>query len=655
MKKKRTSLILLSAVLVASLLGGCGDKPTGGNVSETVQPTQHTNPILSTTTPINTKPITEPTDPTEETQPAPCLEPVTWLSAIKWRTIPQLLSLGEGKVLACRNYFEEGKGIVNYLDILDVYTDKVLAQGRNDSPRELVDEQFTDGSFVLRNPENNTFYVYNQSLKVTDKITAPNVDGWFSHDRKEYYFVDSNVLYRMNVASGDCEQINLEYDMRLESLTGVHPTRDIVIARFYISFYNENCGVCAIDCQTGKFVLLNETASHIWFDGDQFYAAVTNDRVYGDDIYCGNLSETTLQRAPADLLGSDTVSYSVLPGSGLLVHRTVDENNLSTTVYDLSQQAISSKLAQYDYLTATLAPIYLKQEQLIFGVYPDGYDYSPVVIDPKVLSYEKSLNLHRESWPSLVDKTVILNYQSEAEGPALPANLQAPRKKADALEEKYGVRILMENQTLGLCGSYAAVYKDAGQITVALDTLEEALALYPQGFLRQFQNEIGEGGLYFCLTGRIQGSLDPVGKAMKNRNRYEVLLDITADGLDKTIHHELWHAIEMKLSTDSFDHPQWHAINPEGFLYYGRYDTGYARLTQWTYDSSGRQCYFVDAYSRINSREDRARLMEYVMTEDASDLLKSPALREKLQIMSRTIRKKFDTTGWKTPHWERYI
>ena len=649
--KNKTILcaLCLYALLFAVLLSGCHKEP--GRDDTTAPATPDSVPAVSVTAPT-TEPVTEPA---AETLPPPSLEPVTKLSSIKWRTVPQLLSLGDGKVLACRNYFEPNTGIVNFLDVVNVYEDTVLAQGRNDTPMELVEQQFEDGCFVLRDDRSGSFRVYNQSLQVIEEFTAPLVDGWFSHDRKNYYYVDNCVLYRMDVATGNRGRVALEYDLRLKELVSVHPDRDILVAKFYLSFYNENFGLCAIDCKTGKLLFLQEGASHLWFDGDTFYAALTNDQVYGSDICFGSLSGGRLQKASAVDLGSDTVSYAVLSGSGLMVLRTVDEKNLTTTVYDLSRGGIHAGLANYDHLTSTLGSVYLSKEQLIFGVYPDGYDFSPVVIDPKVLSYEKGLNLYEETWPALVDKAVIENYRSEAEGPALPADLLDLRRQADDLEKKHSITILLENQPRGLCGSYAAMETDAGRISQALTELDQALALYPKGFWGQFQNGIREGGLYLCLTGRIQGSLDPVGKTQKSGNRYVVALDITAGQLQRTLHHELWHAIEMKISTDRFEHPQWKAANPDGFVYYGHYDSGYQNLTQWTYATSGAQCCFVDAYARINAREDRARIMEYVMATDAADLMRSGVLREKLKIMSKTLRDQFDTALWETPYWERYL
>lgn len=645
MKKRYLGLLCALA-----LLCGCGiQKP---EPTEVAVPTYSKDPLIATSAPDQIQ--QDETEPTEITAPPPSLEPVTKLSSIKWRSYPEFLSLGEGKVLACRNYFEEGAGIVNYLDIVNVYEDAVLCQSRNDTPRELVRQQFSDGCFLLRDPETNTFYVYDQQLQIKEQFTAPNIGGYFSKDRQNYYFVENNVLCRMDVVSGNYGRMVLEHDLRFESIIGVHPDRNVLVLNFYLSFYNENCGVCAIDCDTGKFLILQEGVSFLWFDDNTFYAAKTSDSLPGLDICYGDLKGGLMTKVSAGFGGQIPAGYTMLSDSGLMLWSTAEEaEQQATVVYNLSNEGVSSRLEQYEYNQPTLNAIYLEQEQLIFGLYPEEYDFAPVIIDPKVLRYEKSLSLHKESWPALVDRRLILDYQAEVEGPVLPQTLTALRQQADALEETYGVHILMGEQTLGLCGSVSAVESDPTLIGDALQTLEQTLSGYPEGFLGQFRNDIREGGLYFCLTGNIQGNLDPVGKARRNGSRYEILLDITSEDLDKTVYHELWHATEMKLSTDLFATPQWQAVNPEGFAYYGRYDSGYESLNQWTFVASGTQCYFVDSYARINGREDRARLMETAMCGDPSGMLQSPVLREKLQIMSKAIRDHFDTTLWQTPLWEQ--
>ena len=59
----------------------------------------------------------------------------------------------------------------------------------------------------------------------------------------------------------------------------------------------------------------------------------------------------------------------------------------------------------------------------------------------------------------------------------------------------------------------------------------------------------------------------------------------------------------------------------------------------------------------VDLKEDRARIMEYLMTrDDAAELLiQSPFIRQKLRIMCNAVRSAFDTTGWEDIRWERLL
>ena len=69
--------------------------------------------------------------------------------------------------------------------------------------------------------------------------------------------------------------------------------------------------------------------------------------------------------------------------------------------------------------------------------------------------------------------------------------------------------------------------------------------------------------------------------------------------------------------------------------------------------------YFVDSYSLTFAKEDRARIMEYIMSSgyeyDAEQLMRCPAIRAKLRFMADAMRKGFDTSGWDSPRWERFL
>lgn len=654
MERLRRLAALLLAVL---MLSGCVQKPpqpTVTNPSGTTEPSETTTPSTTTKPDETEPPITEP--PVET--PPPKLEPVTKLGCTHWKTYPDLLSLGGGIVFASRNYYsDEHKGIINSMELMDVYNDKVIASIMNTSAREPILQRFPDGAILTADTKTGTIYVYDRALVLKDSFSVPNTDGFFSYDRTNYYYVESDVLYRMDVATGNRGRMVLEKDLRLESLLDIHLTEDLLLARIHLSPYATDYGLALINAKTGKLRLLTDDLTHVWFTGDTFYGVEMNEGTYGYDVYYGKLSGGDVNRITTEMLGGDTVGYNLLPGSHLLLRRKApDVGEWNTTLFDLANGGTAANLDNYGFVDALFRPMYLYEEQLILGLSKNGYFYDPVILDPKVLTFEESLSPETVEWGDIVDYDAADRYWT---APELPAELNHLRVQADAIEKKYHVTILIGAQVSTPC-SYAGysvrTAEDATQIAAALNTLDEALAKYPDKFLKQFRNGAGEGGLCFSLTGAIEGELETVGFAKLNRWRYELGLDITADDLPKTIHHEIWHAIEMRISTDRFNTKKWSSCNPTGFSYYGSYDKGYRDLTRWTYtEGSGTGSYFVDPYSRINAREDRARIMEFVMTDEAADMMKSSALRQKLQIMRDTIRSHFNTDGWTDVYWEQYL
>lgn len=646
--------------LAVLLLTGCGKEPqpTAAPADPTVPSAQSTQPAVTDPNSTETEPsVTEPpvTEPPLEME-----DPVTKLTCTKWRTYAELQDLGGGLVLATRNQFStEHQQLVCTVEILDLLADTVTAQTLLMSTAAPVPQRFSDGAIVLAIPGDSTLQVYDSQLQLTDTLKVDNVEGYFSYDRKNYYYAESGMLYRMDVASGNCGAMALPSDLRLESLVGVHPARGLLVARVYLSCYTQNCGLAVIDAATGEVKLLTDRLDALQIYGDRFCGMRYNDTLYGYDVYLGCLSDGQVLRFDASELAEYEVGYTLVPGSSYLIRKCYTKDAENVWLYDLAGGGTVCALEDYGISAPVQGAIYLTDQQLIVGFYEDGLDFYPVILDPKGMTFEAALTEQDGNWASLIDETIIEDFQAELAGPALPDSLAAARTRADGLEKAYGVTILMGPQTEATCAYTdftVAVSEDAAAVSAALDVLETELAKYPAGFLKQFRNSAQEGGLYFCLTGTIEGGIDTVGFARRSGDRYNVVLDITAGSLSGTLHHELWHAIEMRISTDAFSSAEWNACNPSGFAYYDRYDSGYTELTRWTYaGGSGTQSYFVDAYSRINGREDRARIWEYVMAYDADALLSAPAIQAKLRIMDSLLRQKFDSGRWPETCWERYL
>lgn len=660
--KRACRLRLLALVLAMLLLCGCAPEtaPLPSSTAPT-EPSQTTSPPPSQTEPEVTKPDPLPL-------PLPELEALTYLRCTEFDVFPQLLSLGDGRVVASRNTYNAVQGIIHCLEIIDIYNDKVLAKTVKGNTMELVEQQFPDGAILMAEPDSGKFYVYDQNLTVKRSFTAPNLDGFFTYDRSGYYFVQDSILCRMDVATGQISPVTLDRRLRLESLLSVHPDKERLVARVYVSDHSTTCAVAVIDGDTGTVLLLRDDLTHVWLTDDSFFGVEMNADALSYDVYYGDLTGGQVQMIPTEQLYASSVSYAAIPGTRYLLWKLApDTGDRATKIYDLANGATVADLGQTGLYSAVFSTIYLKQEQLLMGYYsikeeveegstvPPKETFHPVLIDPAKLSFVDGAAPETAPWQNPVDDTAV-----QSSHVTLPDALTEVGALADALEKKYGIEILVGQQTVPVCshsGYQVATNEDPEQIKGALEVLDGALAMYPQGFAGQFRNGAGEGGLSICLTGKITGGLPATGFARACRDKYELVLDITAfEELDRTIHHELWHAVEMYLSTDTFDTEAWTACNPEGFTYYGHYNSGYLQLTQWTYTSgAGSNSYFVSPYGRINGREDRACIMEDVMTGFGDTLRTMPALQSKLRIMAQAIRDGFDTTGWTDVWWEQYL
>ena len=234
-------------------------------------------------------------------------------------------------------------------------------------------------------------------------------------------------------------------------------------------------------------------------------------------------------------------------------------------------------------------------------------------------------------------------------------------ERAGELEQKYGVSILVGDECDTTFDEFSATQvADWDRVMVALDTLDMALAVYPDGFIRQlrFGNVKGIQIHLICDlqahgSGRTGGGYNAF--AQEHFDHYLMVMDIDVCDTD-TYYHEMSHIIDAYLLWDSLNREDalyseagWGNLNPDWFKGY-------------TYDYSMEQQilrdgWFVDGYSTIRPTEDRARVMEYAMVPYGRWMFEdAPGLQQKLDYYCRCIRDAFDTTGWpETVLWEQYL
>ena len=189
-----------------------------------------------------------------------------------------------------------------------------------------------------------------------------------------------------------------------------------------------------------------------------------------------------------------------------------------------------------------------------------------------------------------------------------------------------------------------------------LQTLEQQLKNYPAGMLKEISRDCG--GLRICLVKEITGREENRGLrsagGLQWRDSDGFCRIAIAHTQEYTLYHELCHMIEDFLAPRSSAWEGWEKLNPPDFQY--DYDYAKNRDRDGSLWLQPRNRAFIDTYSMSFPREDRARIMEYAMTEGNKDLFTSPIMQEKLTLLSLGIREVFGLTDSSRVFvWDQYL
>lgn len=227
--------------------------------------------------------------------------------------------------------------------------------------------------------------------------------------------------------------------------------------------------------------------------------------------------------------------------------------------------------------------------------------------------------------------------------------------RARELSERFSVDIRIADRCQLNYGNITATAEtNPDSIKTALDKLEEAMSVYPEGFLKQLRYG-GIRTLQIDLVSNIR-NLDGSDPSAAYAQDGLIVMD-THSVATWNFYHEVAHIIDNRLAFDAsqrkdalFSEEAWLALQPVGFEYAYSYNYAY------TYDAPVGNAdpeYFVIPYSMTFPTEDRATLMEAAMS-GTPIFADNERLREKLAFYSQCIRDSFDTTGWPdVALWER--
>ena len=613
----------LILALVCLLLCGCTAQP---------QPTE-------TTQPTETQPMTDPTEPSG------CYDPDSTVE-LQYRGAVKAYPLGLENVL---DMVCIGEDVVVFsgmdtttLTMLSGENLYVTAQVELDvwiNPQD-ASTQITDKGISYYDGEAGQVVLLDAALKEVARIPVPeDIVGApvLSANRQFLYYCTADSI----------RVLELEHGIRrlLMEVTSAEQTAHSLLMEDTLL----RCQLMEEDGSERTVFISTETGEiqdDYWAElkvesyGDTYYASFAEGALQA--LVYGKAGGDQRMLIPEDLSGD----YRYLPEKHAVVGASRRESTLVLDYYDLSSGLRSSVLE----LHGCSMPMGLAAGEGNL-VYVLCYDENR---DGEVLYRWDTLALASNDSGIYTGPRYTMD-KPDTEG------LSACRAYATELNQRYGVEILIfTDATAHQPWDYtlAAEYQ-APLIRRDLETLDRLLAVYPANFLKQTADSTSSGVLRICLVRSITGT--PESGSMENVGGLQFWIDeepyvalCVGQMYDGQVYHEIFHAIETKVYSDSQIYYEWDKLNPDGF----EYDYNYQDyLNHWDSEYLKDETRaFIDSYSMTFPKEDRARIMEYAMTPGNESYFQSEIMQEKLYQLCLGIRKAYKLTkSEETYPWEQYL
>ena len=235
--------------------------------------------------------------------------------------------------------------------------------------------------------------------------------------------------------------------------------------------------------------------------------------------------------------------------------------------------------------------------------------------------------------------------------------------RAKALEEKYGIRVFIGANIPTEFADYSAdPFEEAVVIDGSLSVLENVLSDYPDSYFTSLK-----GNYYRDIAFYLTGSLRPLNEennisnagafATESNGTMQLVFDLYDDLSPDTVIHELTHAADYRFAGEgSLDEEVWNSMNPQGFTYYYSYidENGVSYELSGSLDhTAANGCaaddvWFIDPYCKTFPMEDRARLMENLLSGRSpyKDCFAGRHVQEKLSFYFRFLRETLGDDSW---------
>ncbi len=476
------------------------------------------------------------------------------------------------------------------------------------------------------NAGEHTVVVLDQDLEERERTSLPGqitADPVITQDFSTMYYCDADEIRALSLETGVSRLVK-QHTCQWQTLLGLVNFDGLLLCRMTVDGQTQTSFISTADGRT-----LGTDADLLSFqDSGEAYFLQRQDGIVTEYLHGGYNTEP---RA-FSLDDSDRI-FQYIPGMHSVLSVADSGKGRSLEAYDLEDGKLFARLELDGVQSVTAATLW---DGCIWFVAGQGKQEFLCRWDPSATA-----QAGEQSY-------VTVRYTAAA--PDLEG-LARCQEKADALNERFGVHIVVMPEDVVQPGDYTLVTEHQVEaIEVGLKNLETALARFPEGFFRRIVEDTAGGVLHISLVRGISSNQAGL-QYWVEADAYIAL--VAGESVERTVYHELCHVLDAFIYANSRDLDVWNSLNPEGFAYDYSYQlyTGYG--TEYL---EGENRAFVDAYSRTYPKEDRARILEYAMMPGNEAVFASETMQKKLHLLCFSLRDAFD---WKRDErafpWEQYL
>lgn len=454
------------------------------------------------------------------------------------------------------------------------------------------------------------------AITIRDEVTAgPLMDEEFSI----IYYAAADGIRAMDISTGNSRLLRQEHQT-ITSLEGLDFDGTILhYKRLLDNGVEQDCFIRTADGSLVDVATLNGelvTWGRNYAAVMEFQLPLTRYR----EVLCGSLDGS-----PQRLVTSGDHETILFPGGGTVLLMDAIHPGLVLELYDLETGARLAYYSRTDW------------EEPFSNAYYDGEDLwlmqedSGVFIRWEVSGYEQ-VEGALEPLYTLSD----------------PAPLDDAKALAQTIADTYGVGIELsssDNRTIGVNYDSWPDYRPQ-EYEAALKLLKRVMDSFPDGFFYTLK-----------LTIRLRDDFDPAQSLPEGTGELVIgstrIMDLSiCDNMLEIFYHELFHAMELYITSETNRLSKWSELNPEGFSYAGStaaYESGELAGSEYLYA-------VADDYGLVSPREDRAQIFLYAMLEGQEERFQSEVMQAKLSTLCTAIRYAWNWRKTETTFpWEQYL